>query len=509
MKRTGKVLALFLAVLMVVALLPMSALAEDGYICVYAQVPEGWENPCIWTWDADGASAFSAWPGAVMTADDNNPGWYYMYIPDTMAFVIINANEGGVQTSDYAIDAKDLWIAVADDTSATISYDKLTTGDMPEYVPYEEPVEALLTADDVCLIYAAVPEGWENPCVWAWDVDGKGAFDSWPGGVMTADAENPGWYYIFIPKTMANVIINANEGGVQTSDGAIEPNNMWITVTAAEAEGENATFAISYEQQTTGDLPQYVSTITLYAQVPEDWAAPCAWAWTNDGTNAFEAWPGGAMELQTDGWYAIDIPANMENVIINANEGSVQTSDYAIETGRDVWVSVSSAEDASVAYEKPAEPTFTVHAKVDASWTMPGIWSWSDPDGTNVFTNWPGADMIDDGDGWYSYGLPMWVNRVIINANAGATQTADIEIEANELWLEVDAEGNYVLSYEQPAAETVAPAAAETEKSVEAEPVAEETAASLTWLWILIAAVVVAGGVAGGITIARKKKKSA
>ncbi|MEN6340146.1 MAG: starch-binding protein, partial [Clostridiaceae bacterium] len=64
MKRTGKILALFLAALMLLALLPMSALAEDGYICVYAQVPEGWENPCIWTWDADGASAFSAWPGA-------------------------------------------------------------------------------------------------------------------------------------------------------------------------------------------------------------------------------------------------------------------------------------------------------------------------------------------------------------------------------------------------------------------------------------------------------------
>ena len=60
MKRTGKVLALFLTALMLVALLPMSALAEDGFVCVYAKVPEGWENPCIWAWDADGASAFGA-----------------------------------------------------------------------------------------------------------------------------------------------------------------------------------------------------------------------------------------------------------------------------------------------------------------------------------------------------------------------------------------------------------------------------------------------------------------
>jgi len=136
---------------------------------------------------------------------------------------------------------------------------------------------------------------------------------------------------------------------------------------------------------------------------------------------------------------------------------------------------------------------------------MPGIWSWSDPDGTNVFTNWPGADMMDEGDGWYGYGLPMWVNRLIINANAGAIQTTDITIEAKELWVVVDAEGNYTLSYEKPTAEaTAAPV-----KAVEEAPVVEPAQANLTWLWIAIAAVVVAGGTAGGIAIAKKKKKSA
>ena len=505
MKRTGKLLALFLTLLMLAALLPVSALAEDGFLCVYAQVPEGWENPCVWAWDADGASAFSAWPGAAMTADEANPGWYYLYIPDTMAFVIINANEGSVQTSDYAIEAKDLWITVAADASATVGYDKLTTGDLPAYVPYEEPAKALLTADDVVLVYANVPADWTNPCVWTWDADGKGAFDAWPGGAMTADANNAGWYYIFIPKTMANVIVNANEGAVQTADGAIEAKNMWLTVTPAAAEGENATFAVSYDPLTTGDLPVYVSTVKLYAQVPEDWTNPCAWAWTNDGVNAFEAWPGAAMELQADGWYAIEIPANMENVIINANEGAIQTSGNAIEAGKDVWVAVAGAEEATVAYEKPAEPTFAVHAMVDASWAMPCVWSWSHPDGTNVFTNWPGADMMDEGDGWYRYDLPLWVNRLIVNANAGAIQTADIEIEAKELWVVVDAEGNYTLSYEKPASE----AAAVPDKAAEEAPAAEPAAANLTWLWIVLAAAVVAGGTVGGIALAKKKKKAA
>ena len=36
--------------------------------------------------------------------------------------------------------------------------------------------------------------------------------------------------------------------------------------------------------------------VPVLAQVPADWANPCCWAWADDGTNAFAAWPGGAME---------------------------------------------------------------------------------------------------------------------------------------------------------------------------------------------------------------------
>ena len=41
--------------------------------------------------------------------------------------------------------------------------------------------------------------------------------------------------------------------------------------------------------------------------------------------------------------------------IINGSGGSVQTSDLRVDAGKDLYVTVVSAEDASVAYEKPAE----------------------------------------------------------------------------------------------------------------------------------------------------------
>ena len=30
----------------------------------------------------------------------------------------------------------------------------------------------------------------------------------------------------------------------------------------------------------------------VYAKLPSDWSDPHLWAWADDGTNAFDAWPG-------------------------------------------------------------------------------------------------------------------------------------------------------------------------------------------------------------------------
>ncbi len=63
-----------------------------------------------------------------------------------------------------------------------------------------------------------------------------------------------------------------------------------------------------------------------------------------------------------DGWYSIEVPGWVNSIIINANEGGVQTADISVETGKDVWISVADAENATAAYEQPdgeAEPEAT------------------------------------------------------------------------------------------------------------------------------------------------------
>lgn len=221
--------------------------------------------------------------------------------------------------------------------------------------------------EDMIVVYAQVPGDWSNPCLWAWNDDGKNAFDKWPGGQMTADPNNSGWYYAYVPSWVSNVIVNANEGKVQTAEMKCNSKNSWVVVTAAD----NAT--LSNDQATKGDIPAYVApakedtttaettaakpaadqkTVKVHAQVPEDWVMPCIWAWSApDGTNAFANWPG--QELTKNGdWYEYDVPDFINSIIINGNAGSVQTTDLSVEA-KEMWIVVKAADNATVTYEEP------------------------------------------------------------------------------------------------------------------------------------------------------------
>lgn len=97
-----------------------------------------------------------------------------------------------------------------------------------------------------------------------------------------------------------------------------------------------------------------IPDITVYAKIPEGWSAPGCWAWQDGGSDAFMSWPGEAMNSGAV-WYSVNVPGWIDHVIINGNDGSVQTADLAVEAGRDVWVHVVNADYAFVHYEKPTE----------------------------------------------------------------------------------------------------------------------------------------------------------
>ena len=328
-----KTIAILIAVMLVLAMVPMTAYAAEDteMIPVVVSVPDGWDAPHAWAWADDGTNAFAAWPGEEMEVLED--GWYYIYVPSFVQNVIVNANQdtdAPVQTDGIVVEAgKAAWITVAEDNTAAVSYDALTGTEVPAYV-------------EKFVVHAYVPLTWETVNMWAWSApDGTNAFASWPGEAM-AEGED-GWFTGKAPTWVNSLIINGNEGSVQTADITIEGKELWITVY------EDLTYELSYE-----DPEKAVENVTVYAQVPEDWADPCCWAWSApDGTNAFASWPGEALTRDGD-WYTIEVPGWINSIIINGNEGSVQTADLSVEAGKDIWVVVTDAENAAVSYEEPA-----------------------------------------------------------------------------------------------------------------------------------------------------------
>lgn len=329
-----KSVALVIALFLCLTCLTLPALAAEGeeMVPVMVSVPEGWGTPNVWAWADDGTAAFASWPGEEMEVLAE--GWYYTYVPAFVQNLIINANQGtdnAVQTADMAVEAgKEVWITVAEDLTVEISYEAQLRGEIPAYV-------------EKFIVHAYVPLSWKTVNMWAWSApDGTTAFDAWPGFAMTEGED--GWFTGKAPTWINSLIISGNEGTVQTEDISIEAKELWITVY------EDLTYDLLYE-----DPNKAVDNITVHAMVPADWSAPSCWAWSApDGTNAFANWPGEALTQEGD-WYVLEIPGWINSIIINANEGTVQTSDLSVEAGKDLWVVVTAADNAVVTYEEPAE----------------------------------------------------------------------------------------------------------------------------------------------------------
>ncbi len=327
-----KTIAILVALMLMTSCLSLGAYAEadSEMVPVLVKVPEGWGAPNLWAWADDGTNAFAAWPGEQMK--ELAEGWYYIYVPGFVQNVIVNANQGtddAVQTDAIAIEAgKEVWLTIAEDNGATVSYDAQLRGEIPEYV-------------EEFTVHAYVPLSWKTVNMWAWSApDGTNAFEAWPGASMI-EGDN-GWFTGKAPTWINSLIINGNEGTVQTEDISMEAKELWITVY------EDLTYELVYE-----DPDKAVEPITVHAQVPADWAQPHCWAWSApDGTNAFTSWPGEA--LSEDGqWYVIQVPGWINSVIINGNEGSIQTSDLSVEAGKDLWLVVTDKDTVAISYEQP------------------------------------------------------------------------------------------------------------------------------------------------------------
>ncbi|MDD3194180.1 MAG: starch-binding protein [Paludibacter sp.] len=88
----------------------------------------------------------------------------------------------------------------------------------------------------------------------------------------------------------------------------------------------------------------------------------------------------------------------------------------------------------------PDGDPITVSFLRPADWSGTGVklWAWSA--GGNLFDTWPGVDMTDNGNGWFSYTFDQPVRSVnVIFSNNGSPQSVDINGVTNTSCYEYDA----------------------------------------------------------------------
>ncbi len=92
--------------------------------------------------------------------------------------------------------------------------------------------------------------------------------------------------------------------------------------------------------QQTQPAPVQSSTIPISAKVPLSWGDVRIWAWSSSKGDAFDAWPGEAMQLGADGLYSYDIPDWCNYVVISAWNGSIQSEDVLITDPNGMYIEI-------------------------------------------------------------------------------------------------------------------------------------------------------------------------
>ena len=321
------VMVLFTFTTMFLFLAPMGAKAEEERNVIYVNPPEEWKGVFAWAWDEEGNNAFASWPGEEMEADLNNEGWYYIWVPSWANHIIVN-DGGEIQTGELISEGGNVWIAIADVENAEISYDTLTKGEIPTYV-------------EKFKIHVSLPDSWQTPVFTLGEASGEETV----GKNVSSEAlkmSDDGWYTGRVPVDAESVIISGSEDGQKTEAISTDPAEVWIIV------AEDGSFDFSYNDPNAAQAPD----ISVSVKAPEDWETPCLWAWSApDGTNVFASWPGEAFAEGEDGWLTLQVPGWVNSVIVNGNEGSVQTTDISVEPARDVWIVVYGPEEYEVSYE--------------------------------------------------------------------------------------------------------------------------------------------------------------
>ena len=199
-------------------------------------------------------------------------------------------------------------------------------------------------------IYFTAPDSWNNANFYSWDSDGE-ITSNWPGDAMTQVEGN--LYSCQLPADAVNIIFN--NGSVQTQDLTIPSGKDWYDFSAGtwSVYGDQCTHPGHSTDGNCTECGAYlghsysdgICTVcgtatqeqTVYFTAPDSWNNANFYSWDSNG-EITSRWPGDAMTQVEGNLYFCQLPADAVNIIFN--NGSVQTQDLTIPSGKD-WYDFS------------------------------------------------------------------------------------------------------------------------------------------------------------------------
>lgn len=222
-------------------------------------------------------------------------------------------------------------------------------------------------------------------------------------------------------------------------DGGQDDNKYYTLV------NEDTTLWYEFGKELTETQPTIQTNdgfdgIKVHFLTPWDGANIYYWGATPTGAVADTSWPGEAMTSEGDGWFGYEF-AGVDALSLIFNYDGSQTDNLSRTTGEwwyanDTWFDHAPSADELNSGEEPTEEPTTE----DTTGTIK-IWFYSPWDGANLYywgaadldaVEWPGVEMKDEGNGWYSYELKATEVNLIFNYDG--EQTGDLSITAGEFW---------------------------------------------------------------------------
>ena len=256
---------------------------------------------------------------------------------------------------------------------------------------------------------------------------------------MTAVEGKPGWFAVPVASECDTIVFN--NGDV---NGTVD-NNDCVEV---EINTQNKTDVYYNPNNATAGgngWSSSIKTTTYYFYNVRGWESVYA-DFGVDGGNA-TPWPGTLMTNNGDGWWSVEIDGNIVNNANNFvifNDGQV---DPDVGVGQTNKLKLGSYQYCTFDNWKESKDCLTTYFFYNVNdWTNVYAYTWTDTtvEGkvTEYFGKFPGAEMKDIGDGWWSIAVDSSAKYIIFNkgSNGAGNQTGNLTLNSetpyyNDGWM--------------------------------------------------------------------------